>query len=145
MKGIRNLKVLDAGFSQRNLGFDIEWGPLRNVVSEMAKDPTAWLLLGRFLRFFLASHHSAIVPHSATPQTVVRGSPDRSAYYLLLVSELVGVHFWPVTWKFTERRRTVFAGTRNLISTTDFAAEYDYCSNPDTARLLRSSWSLYRS
>jgi len=49
--------------------------------------------LASFLDFFLASHHSAVVPHSATPQTVVRGSPDRSAYYLLLVSELAGVHF----------------------------------------------------
>jgi hypothetical protein len=54
---------------------------VRAVVSEMSKDPT---FLKSFFDFFLAIHHSTIVP------TEVRGCPDSSAYYHILVSELVG-------------------------------------------------------
>jgi len=113
--------VLDAGFSQRNLGFDTDLGPVRAVGSEMPKDPT---FFDKFLRFLLAIHHSAIVPHSATPPTEVRTNPDSSAYYQILVSELVGGGSFLICHvKGHRKEKNSFIGTRKLISTTELATE----------------------
>lgn len=54
-QSVRYLKVLDAGFSQRNLGFDTDCGPVRAVVSEMPKDPN-------FLTSFFDFSSPCIIP-----------------------------------------------------------------------------------